>query len=78
MWVVYSMDPDKDLKPGDIRGELIKHAKDPQAIFRLLDTAEKDTESEFEKLVLFRLRQAGYTVHPQWKWEVIGSIWCRK
>ncbi|UWG97969.1 AAA domain-containing protein [Dehalobacter sp. DCM] len=70
MWVVYSMDPERDLKPGDIRGELIKHAKDPQAILRLLDTAGKETESEFEKLVLFRLRQKGYTVHPQWK---VGS-----
>lgn len=58
MWVVYSMDPENDLKPGDIRGELIKHAKDPQAILRMLDTAEKETESEFEKQVLFRLRQA--------------------
>ncbi|WP_088189282.1 AAA domain-containing protein [Desulfosporosinus sp. FKA] len=67
MWVVYSLDPENDLKPNDIRGELIKHAKDPQAVLRMLDTADVETESEFEKQVLFRLRQAGYTVYPQWK-----------
>lgn len=67
LWVVYSLDPENDLKPGDLRGELIKHAKDPQAIIKMLDTAEKESESEFEKQVLFRLRQASYSVHPQWK-----------
>lgn len=67
LWVVYSLDPENDLKPGDLRGALIKHAKDPQAIIKMLDTAEKEAESEFEKQVLFRLRQASYSVHPQWK-----------
>lgn len=67
MWVVYSMDPEKNLKPGDLRGALIRHAKDPQGIMKMLDTAALETESEFEKQVLFRLRQKGYTVHPQWK-----------
>lgn len=67
LWVVYSLDPENDLKPGDLRGALIKHAKDPQAIIKMLDTAEKETESEFEKQVLFRLRQASYSVQPQWK-----------
>ncbi len=67
LWVVYSLDPENDLKPGDLRGELIKHAQDPQAIIKMLDTAEKETESEFEKQVLFRLRQASYSVQPQWK-----------
>jgi len=67
LWVIYSLDPENDLKPGDLRGALIKHAKDPQAIIKMLDTAEKEAESEFEKQVLFRLRQASYSVHPQWK-----------
>lgn len=67
LWVVYSLDPENDLKPGDLRGALIKHAKDPQAIIKMLDTADKEAESEFEKQVIFRLRQASYSVHPQWK-----------
>jgi very-short-patch-repair endonuclease/uncharacterized protein YbaR (Trm112 family) len=67
LWVVYSLDPENDLKPGDLRGALIKHAKDPQAIIKMLDTAEQEAESEFEKQVIFRLRQASYCVHPQWK-----------
>ncbi|HZK53038.1 MAG TPA: AAA domain-containing protein [Desulfosporosinus sp.] len=67
LWVVYSLDPENDLKPGDLRGALIKHAKDPQAIIKMLDTAEQEAESEFEKQMIFRLRQASYSVHPQWK-----------
>lgn len=66
MWVVHSMDPETDLKPGDIRRKLIEHARDPYALVRLLDTKEQQTESEFEKLVLRRLMQAGYRVIPQW------------
>ena len=66
MWVMHSMDPEIDLKPGDIRRKLIEHAKDPYALVRLLDSKEQQTESEFEKLVLRRLIQADYRVTPQW------------
>ncbi len=66
MWVVHSMDPEIDLKPGDIRRKLIEHAKDPYALVRLLDSKQQQTESEFEKLVLRRLIQADYRVIPQW------------
>jgi very-short-patch-repair endonuclease len=66
MWVVHSMDPETDLKPGDIRRKLIEHARDPYALVRLLDSKEQQTESEFEKLVLRRLIQADYRVTPQW------------
>ena len=66
MWVVHSLDPETDLKPGDIRRKLIEHAKDPYALVRLLDTKEQLTESEFEKQVLRRLVQVGYRVRPQW------------
>lgn len=66
MWVVHSVDPDTDLKPGDLRRRLIQHAKDPGALMRLLDTQEQQVESEFEKQVLRRLMQAGYRVTPQW------------
>ena len=66
MWVVHSVDPDTDLKPGDIRRRLIEHAKDPYALMRLIDRQEQRTESEFEKQVLQRLLQAEYRVIPQW------------
>lgn len=66
MWVVHSMDPETDLKPGDIRRKLIEHAKDPYTLVRLLDAKEQHTESEFEKQVLRRLVQASYRVIPQW------------
>ncbi len=66
MWVVHSVDPDTDLKPGDLRYRLIQHAKDPGALMHSLDSREQRTESEFEKQVLRRLVQAGYHVTPQW------------
>ena len=66
MWVAHSIDPDIDLKPGDLRYRLIQHAKDPGALLRSLDSQEQHTESEFEKQVLRRLVQAGYRVTPQW------------
>ena len=66
MWVVHSVDPDTDLKPGDLRYRLIQHVKDPGALMHSLDSQEQRTESEFEKQVLRRLVQAGYHVTPQW------------
>lgn len=36
MWVVYSVDPRLDLKPGDLRRELIEHAEDPSVKLRAL------------------------------------------
>lgn len=70
MWVVYSLDPQVDLKPGDIRRRLIQHAEDPYAISREFEAKEKRVESPFEKEVLKRLSQAGYRVTPRWK---VGS-----
>ncbi len=66
MWVVYSLDPEIDLKPGDLRRRLIEHARDPEAIKHSLETTEQQTESELERLVLRRLIQAGYRVKTQW------------
>ncbi len=66
MWVVHSMDPEIDLKPGDIRRRLIEHAKDPYALVHEVESEEQQTDSEFEKQVLRRLMMAGYRVIPQW------------
>lgn len=66
MWVIHSLDPRNDLKPGDLRRQLIEHAQDPWAIYRTREDAEKRTQSKLEMEVMHRLVQAGYRVHPQW------------
>jgi very-short-patch-repair endonuclease/Cdc6-like AAA superfamily ATPase len=66
MWLVYSLDPEVDLKPGDLRRRLIEHAKDPEAIKRTQEVQEQQTESELEQRVLRRLVQEGYRVKTQW------------
>ncbi len=70
LWVVHSLDPDIDLKDGDIRKRLIRHALNPRAFAYQIAANEKRTESEFELQVMKRLVQAGYRVIPQW---VAGS-----
>jgi very-short-patch-repair endonuclease len=66
MWVVYSLNHEVDLKPGDLRRRLIEHAMDPAALGRALDEAESKTESEFERQVCAHLVARGYRVRPQW------------
>jgi very-short-patch-repair endonuclease len=72
MWVVYSLDPRNDLKPGDLRRRLIEHAEDPGAIQRALEKGEKRVQSKLELDVMQRLIEAGYRVHPQWR---VGYYW---
>jgi very-short-patch-repair endonuclease len=67
MWIVYSLDPRVDLKPGDLRRVLIEHAEDPGALLRSLADAGQRVESEFEKDVLRHLSRRGYRAVPQWK-----------
>ena len=66
LWVVHSLDPLRDLKPGDLRRRLIEHAENPSALLKEELAKEKRTESEFERLVLKRLLAAGFRVRPQW------------
>jgi very-short-patch-repair endonuclease len=65
LWVIHSLDPDIDLKNGDIRKRLIRYAMNPQAFLQNTG-AEQKTDSEFEERVMQRLLQAGYHVIPQW------------
>lgn len=67
MWVVYSLNPDADLRPEDLRSRLIKHAVDPQALVRKLDRAEKLAESPFEKEVAQRLIREGHRLSQQYR-----------
>lgn len=66
LWVVHSLDATRDLKPGDLRRRLIQHAEDPDALLNERLAKAKRTESEFERLVMDRLINAGYRVHPQY------------
>jgi len=66
LWVVHSLDPRRDLKPGDLRRRLIEHSENPEALLKEELAKEKRTESEFERLVLKRLHAAGFRVKPQW------------
>lgn len=66
LWVVYSLDHQTQLKPGDLRRRLIEHAVDPNALMSLLSDANVKTESPFEADVYQRLVAAGYRVTTQW------------
>lgn len=66
LWVVYSLDHQTQLKPGDLRRRLIEHAIDPVVLMRLLEEGEECTESPFEADVYKRLVAEGYQVTPQW------------
>lgn len=70
LWVVYSLNPQTDLKPGDLRRRLIEYALDPGTATQTLEAGAAQTESEFERQVFERLHLAGYKVTPQWK---VGS-----
>jgi very-short-patch-repair endonuclease len=67
LWVVHSLNPETDLKEGDLRRRLIKHAEDPLATERQLQEQTQKVESEFERLVLRSLTSSGYRVETQWK-----------
>ncbi|MGN0038687.1 MAG: AAA domain-containing protein, partial [Coriobacteriales bacterium] len=67
LWVVYSMDPDSELKPGDIRKGLIDYARCPSAFQKLADEVEARAESPFEAAVGKALVARGYRVSQQWE-----------
>ena len=66
LWVVHSLDPNNDLKPEDLRRELILHAQNPMSTIRLFKQEEPRTESEFERQVLRILVNKGFKVRSQW------------
>lgn len=67
MWVVHSLSPQNDLKPDDLRRQLIEHAQDPAHLMRVLEEKEKRTQSPFEREVMKHLVTAGYKVTPHWR-----------
>jgi very-short-patch-repair endonuclease/DNA polymerase III delta prime subunit len=70
LWVVFSLNPETDLKPEDIRKRLISHAENPNAILSQIANNEGRTQSPFEKEVLKGLSEAGFRIQTQW---VVGA-----
>src|SRR5262249_5427280 len=70
MWIVHSLNPDRDLKDGDLRRQLIEHAYDPGHLMRALngdEGAARQTQSPFEREIMKNLESRGYRVTPQWR-----------
>ena len=65
MWLIHSLDPARDLKEGDLRRELIQHARDPGAKRRAREEAGRRAESPFELAIIDRLISRGFRVQPQ-------------
>ena len=66
LWVVHSLNPQRDLKVGDLRLRLISHAEDPSAMRPEIDRGRKKFRSELEKAVFLGLDEAGYRIIQQY------------
>ena len=60
LWVVHSLDPANDLKPGDLRKTLIDYAVNPKASEIRKAEIEEKSESPFEASVALALSDRGY------------------
>lgn len=67
LWIIHSLDYAKDLKPGDMRRDLLEYAENPQAHIHLIEAVEAKAESPFEETVAKSLIAAGYHVTQQWE-----------
>ena len=67
LWVVDSLDPVNDLKPGDIRKMLIDFSLNPESIHMLNAKIEEKAESPFESAVAKYLAVRGYHLVQQWE-----------
>jgi very-short-patch-repair endonuclease len=72
MWLVHSLNPDTDLKPGDLRKRLVDHVRDPFALAKAVASTTATAESPFEIEVIAYLVEAGYTVKSQVS---VGYYW---
>ena len=67
LWVVDSLDPANDLKPGDIRKMLIEYSLNPESATITHAKIEEKAESPFESAVARFLTVRGYHLVQQWK-----------
>lgn len=66
LWIVHSLDSANDLKPGDMRKDLLDYASNPSAIAQKIKKIEEDADSPFEAEVVKRLVSRGYNITQQW------------
>jgi len=62
MWVVHSLEPDRDLKSGDLRYKLIKHAQDPVGLRKKTIKKEEVFKSDLQRSVFKELQSRKYQV----------------
>jgi hypothetical protein len=62
LWVVHSLKPDRDLKPGDLRYKLIKHAQDPIGLRKKTIIKEEVFKSDLQRSVFKELQRQNYQV----------------
>ncbi|PYO02883.1 MAG: hypothetical protein DMD91_03015 [Candidatus Rokuibacteriota bacterium] len=67
LWVVYSMDPHRDLKKGDLRLRLISHAEGRGVESPRGQQASVKWDSAFEKSLHERLTELRYCVQPKYQ-----------
>ena len=67
LWVVDSLDPASDLKPGDLRKLLIDYSLNPQADEVKRKSIESKADSPFEVAVASYLSLRGYHLVQQWE-----------
>ena len=67
LWVVDSLDPAIDLKPGDMRKILIDYSLNPTASAIRHDEIESKSESPFEVSIATALSDRGYHIEQQWE-----------
>jgi very-short-patch-repair endonuclease len=70
LWVVHSLNPSTDLKPGDLRLRLIKHAENPKELTTAIEAVQKKADPKsvvFEPMVIRDLMQQGFRITPQYE-----------
>ncbi len=65
LWLVHSLEPERDLQSGDLRRRLIEYVRDPGAHRRIVEKATRRAESPFEEAVIKGLLDRGFEVEPQ-------------
>ena len=65
LWLIHSLDPNRDLHPDDLRYRLVNYVRNPGARRREAERANARAESPFERAIINRLVAAGYRVEPQ-------------
>ena len=65
LWVVHSFDPEKHLKPNDLRYRLLKHVNNPEALMKLCQP-QVSTTSDFAQSVAQHLESAGFRIERNW------------